>query len=496
MKLRNLFILSLFVSLSMVLAACDDGGSKKTNPCGNGVLDPGEECDGSNLNEKTCADVVLNKPSGTLSCTATCTFDTSQCTAPECGNGTREGTEECDGTDLGGKTCADIAGFSGGTLACSASCTYDVSSCEVDCNVENNFEQCNPMGGANECCPHNDLPSQCFSSGDFRACLQTCSDHADCGWSMECLAQIGGLCYISFCGGAMQSTDLQAPCTLAGNRPGVCYPLWRAMDDGGICLEAGTLEHNATCPVADVMGQLDVDPATQCKDGFCFGSEGATEGKCFKKCNPVDVYNNKTDSCPAGSTCFNFSSIDLEETLEDGSANPNFLFREPDLGVCYIYEATDPLYSCDLLTGNVINGPNPGSACPTGNTCQYFGLGSLLGVCQPVIATPKNEGETCTIAQDAAQECGAGMACFIADPFNDPNQSNPALACRKICDAATMDNNPACAGLASNGVPYVCLTTSRFFTTDHELPKSGTGLNQEVETSPSRLGFCVPAKAN
>jgi hypothetical protein len=104
MKLRNLFILSLFASLSLVLAACDDDEEKKSNPCGNGVLDPGEECDGTNLNQKTCADVVSNRPSGALACSATCTFDTSQCTAPQCGNGVREGTEECDGTALGDKT--------------------------------------------------------------------------------------------------------------------------------------------------------------------------------------------------------------------------------------------------------------------------------------------------------------------------------------------------------------------------------------------------------
>lgn len=37
----------------------------------------------------------------------------------KCGNGIREITEFCDGTDLAGLTCADF-GFTGGTLACSA----------------------------------------------------------------------------------------------------------------------------------------------------------------------------------------------------------------------------------------------------------------------------------------------------------------------------------------------------------------------------------------
>ncbi|MBU1243328.1 hypothetical protein KKD52_05165, partial [Myxococcota bacterium] len=174
MKLRNLFLLSVIVTLSFAFAACDDG-EKKTNPCGNGVLDPGEECDSTNLDEQTCALVVPTRPGGTLACTPTCTFDTVGCTAPSCGNDAREGTEECDGTDLGGETCSDRTGFDGGTLGCTASCTWDTSACDVDCVVEDNFATCNPMGGANECCPNNDMPSTCFSSGDFRACLQTCS---------------------------------------------------------------------------------------------------------------------------------------------------------------------------------------------------------------------------------------------------------------------------------------------------------------------------------
>lgn len=47
----------------------------------------------------------------------------------DCGNGTIDTGEDCDGTELGGATCAD-QGFEGGTLACSADCTFDTSGCE------------------------------------------------------------------------------------------------------------------------------------------------------------------------------------------------------------------------------------------------------------------------------------------------------------------------------------------------------------------------------
>ena len=49
-----------------------------------------------------------------------------------CGDGTKSSTEECDGSDLGGATCADaVAPGWIGTLACSATCTFDIAACNT-----------------------------------------------------------------------------------------------------------------------------------------------------------------------------------------------------------------------------------------------------------------------------------------------------------------------------------------------------------------------------
>jgi len=105
--------------------------------CGNGVAVAPEECDGSDLMGATCESVLACPPgavcdpaAGSLSCTPFCTLNTSGC--QRCGDGIREGTEQCDGTDLGGATCQ-----TGGTLGCRApespgSCTLDFSGC-YDC---------------------------------------------------------------------------------------------------------------------------------------------------------------------------------------------------------------------------------------------------------------------------------------------------------------------------------------------------------------------------
>jgi hypothetical protein len=71
---------------------------------------------------------------------------------PVCGNGVREGTEECDDPDYGGLDCTDF-GFTGGTLTCSGSCTIGTGSCNNDPPI------CEPIGNScnkdSDCCSLN-----------------------------------------------------------------------------------------------------------------------------------------------------------------------------------------------------------------------------------------------------------------------------------------------------------------------------------------------------
>jgi hypothetical protein len=48
---------------------------------------------------------------------------------PVCGNGIRQAPEQCDGADLNGRTCADN-GWTG-TLRCSPICTLNWGSCNI-----------------------------------------------------------------------------------------------------------------------------------------------------------------------------------------------------------------------------------------------------------------------------------------------------------------------------------------------------------------------------
>ncbi|MBU1219533.1 hypothetical protein KKF34_10270 [Myxococcota bacterium] len=125
MKLITLSFLCMYI-----FSACNLVLDVKDGPktCGNGVLDPTEECEGDNLGGADC--VSQGFSSGVLACSPGCEFDTSQCSnEPEyCGNGIIEGIESCDGTNLGQANCEN-QGYSGGTLSCLSNCTFNVSNC-------------------------------------------------------------------------------------------------------------------------------------------------------------------------------------------------------------------------------------------------------------------------------------------------------------------------------------------------------------------------------
>jgi len=153
--------------------------------CGDGVLQTGEECDGTAWgNVTTCSDLG-SFTGGTLSCAATCLFNTTLCTrdetpGPVCGNGLLETGEECDGSAWGNVSgCHDLDNYTGGTLSCSATCLFNTTLCtrnETPTPICGNAllevgEQCD-NGTANGVCP-----ATCSATCTLNQCqLPGCGD--------------------------------------------------------------------------------------------------------------------------------------------------------------------------------------------------------------------------------------------------------------------------------------------------------------------------------
>jgi len=125
-----------FVLILAVLAGCTvkfgsvpsghDGGSDASPGCGNGLLDVGELCDGTDFGGQDCHS-AMHMPDGRLQCTRDCLLDLSDCHA--CGNAKIEGSETCDDANRGGGDgcSADCAAEPGWT------CRGEPSQCEETC---------------------------------------------------------------------------------------------------------------------------------------------------------------------------------------------------------------------------------------------------------------------------------------------------------------------------------------------------------------------------
>lgn len=126
-------------------ASCVNYGQGGEKLCGNGSIDAGEACELTNLNGKTCADIIEGT-TGQLRCNTNCQFDTSGCKTQSdnvlCGDGVISETEDCEAGIQIDKTCSDIIPNSEGTLACNQNtCFFDATGCkeviyvEAECNT-------------------------------------------------------------------------------------------------------------------------------------------------------------------------------------------------------------------------------------------------------------------------------------------------------------------------------------------------------------------------
>jgi MYXO-CTERM domain-containing protein len=138
--------------------------SKKDRSCNDSFISGGEVCDPNNstpLNGQSCTTIGAGFSSGSLACNpATCEWNTSACVMPgmDCGNAVINPGEECDGTNLGGKTCASENGVGwSGTLSCSGTCSLVKTACvpPPSCGdgVCNGIENCTSCAGDCGTCP-------------------------------------------------------------------------------------------------------------------------------------------------------------------------------------------------------------------------------------------------------------------------------------------------------------------------------------------------------
>lgn len=200
-----------------------------------------------------------------------------------CGDGIRNGTEACDGADLGGATCASALGKPApiGPLACRADCTLDVSGCTAL-----------PVGAI--CTGPGDCQSSlCLAMGSLATCTALCASNGDCGATSP--APPG---HSSGCQYYDASTAYCRP-VCAGDQDCVQYGAkWSCNNWYDLTTPTQYIALGFCGEWSDLPGGFPCRKHGQCASGVC--SQGACQASCASNDNCSDT---KCVNTGAGSQC-------------------------------------------------------------------------------------------------------------------------------------------------------------------------------------------------
>ncbi len=225
----------------------------------------------------------------TTSSTNTMTVNTPVC--PTCGNGVINSGEQCDGSNLNGQTCMTL-GFIEGTLGCDNNCAFDKSNC-VGCDpnvgTQCNVDECG--SGVIQCdgsCDKNPKPANfgqpcgnCGTVGCSGSCEnQGCNPNDPAQCVLGKLIKCNSLCLLDNTAGTDADGDgVDAECgDNCDTDPGIITP--GPEDTPASCLDG--LDN-------------DCDGLTDCNDDACFGSVGGMvyDKNTFRPILAADVLANK-----------------------------------------------------------------------------------------------------------------------------------------------------------------------------------------------------------
>jgi len=358
--------------------------------CGNGTLDPGEECDDGNTNacdgcSRSCQ--IERCGNGKIECGEVCDDGNNvdcdrckgDCTRPDniCGDGITECGEEADDGNL--------VACDGVSPECRLErCGNDVRECNETCD--------DGTSGSLACSPQCQImvPPRCGDGVVQTEDGETCDD----GNAVDCDG-CSHFCQTDGCGSGQIDANCGEECDDFNTRSG----------DG--C--------SSTCKI-EVCGNGRVDPGEQCDDG----NQNECDG-CHSDCT---VATSPCPMCTAGGTqpcvpCSDASDCDplracgasacvqgactpvAPPNCDDGNRCTTDIC-DPATGcvstpvVCGDTTACDGTLSCDPASGQCVNGPAPN--CDDGDGCTDDSCIEPGGTCRSQLK-PGLEGATCRLSE-------------------------------------------------------------------------------------------------
>ncbi len=223
---------------------CNLGNDNDCTTCtGNSQCNDNNVCTTDTCVSGTCTFTPITQCINNDGCCPTgCNAVNDNNCNPKCGNGVREGSEQCDGLQLGSATCVSLlgSGYTSGSLTCTSGCIYNVSNC---CSPESNTQFCSRLTRqcgsvtANDNCGNSRTVSSCGTcqSGytcSNGLCIQSCVPETNAQFCSRLTRQCGSVTANDNCGNSRTVSSC-----------GTCQSGYTCSN--GLCIQSCVPETNA-----------------------------------------------------------------------------------------------------------------------------------------------------------------------------------------------------------------------------------------------------------
>jgi cysteine-rich repeat protein len=372
------------------------GGGGVCNTCGNGVVEPFEQCDdGNTIDGDGCSHACAIEKCFNVTCAAclSCDPTTGACAIPRAdgsscsdGNACTQGDTCVAGSCVSGPLvtctasdgCHDIGTCDPGTGACSTPAAPNGTSCNDNnaCTRTDTCQNGTCTGGNPVTCTALD---QCHVAGTCDTSTGLCSnpakaDGVSCTDGNPCTE--GGTCQAGACiGGRPKTCTALDACHVAGT----CSPSTGACSNPAAANGTSCNDNNA-CTRTDT-----------CQSGACVGSNPVT-------CLPGDQCHQVGACVPATGTCA--------------------YAPKPDGAVC---NDSNLCTQTDACQSGVCVGSNP-VVCTGGNQCQ------TAGACDPASGICLHPGKANGTGCDDGDASTEGDTCQMGSCLGIPSKPSPTVS--------------------------------------------------------------------
>ncbi len=391
------------------------------------------------------------KPDDTL-CGAHNYCKAGVCTAAACGNGKVEPTEQCDdGNQTNGDGCDNDCAYSCVTPAtdCGAAPACEKETCTLahTCSAVADQTKDDAACGTGRVCSAGNCINSCGNGIVDAADGEQCDDgntvNGD-GCNNNCL--------YSCSNPTTDCTGTPAPCDkwACGAASHACQSVPDSTKNDTTCGSA--LVCNASGSCVNACGNGIVDTGEACDDGNTVNGDGCNNNCQFSCSNPATDCSGSAGTCQKWSCNGTHQCAAVADTNQNGNTcGSGQVCASGVCGTSCGNGHVDPGEACD--DGNTVNGDGCNNNCQF--SCTVATTDCTPMPCQVPSCVANADGKVCNYSPDGTQNdkaCGSGLVCSAGTCINSCGNGIVDAADGEACDDGNSVNGDGC----NNNCQFTC----------------------------------------